>query len=534
MVKHTRRPATSLLKWLLPLALFMALPQGAVGGDWIYTVRPGDNIWQLSQQYLNDPNKWPEVQRLNNINNAQGLQPGTQLAIPVAWLKHQPKPAHLIESYGKVTLINNGQSQSLTATTTINSGDIVRSGADGSATIEFADGSRLLLQPNSEIVMDSLGSFDASGMVDTTVRLQKGRVENRVAPQKPDSRYRIITPAAVAAVRGTEFRVGADDSGDLMRNEVLEGKIAVSGSGVTRDVPTGYGTVAETGKPPSIPQPLPAAPDLSALAKYGSQSGISFRWPEVRNAVRYRAQLAPDERFSVLLRDEIIESNELNWSGLTPTDYALRVRAINALGLEGFDASHRFTVLAPIAAPHATTPEDGAVLVPGKPWIAWSPSPGANSYHLQLAADSQFSSGLMDIGGIVNSHYRPVDDLPAGGYYWRVASISAGIESDFSPARHFVISLPPTVPEAISVTLKVRDASFSWPAMEGAVQYQFQLGRHEDFTNLNVDTLIKENHYSVNLFSAGDYHYRVRAVNGDGHLEPFSSVGLLRVPEVTP
>ena len=101
MVKHTRRPATSLLKWLLPLALFMALPQGAVGGDWIYTVRPGDNIWQLSQQYLNDPNKWPEVQRLNNINNAQGLQPGTQLAIPVAWLKHQPKPAHLIESYGK-------------------------------------------------------------------------------------------------------------------------------------------------------------------------------------------------------------------------------------------------------------------------------------------------------------------------------------------------------------------------------------------------------------------------------------------------
>ncbi len=69
--------------------------------------------------------------------------------------------------------------------------------------------------------MDSLGSFDASGMVDTSVRLKKGRVENRVAPQKPDSRYRIITPAAVAAVRGTEFRVGGDEIVSLPREQFM-------------------------------------------------------------------------------------------------------------------------------------------------------------------------------------------------------------------------------------------------------------------------------------------------------------------------
>lgn len=515
---------------LLPLMLLTFI-NSSHAGDWIYTVRPGDTIWQLSQQYLKDPNQWPAVQKLNNVDVAKALQPGTQLSIPLEWLKHQPTPARLVENRGDVTLLRNGKPQPLTAATAIHSGDTLRSGADGSATIEFADGSLLLLQPNSELEMDSLGSFDASGMVDTSVRLKKGRVENRVAPQKPDSRYRIITPAAVAAVRGTEFRVGADNNGDLMRNEVLEGKIAVSGSGVTRAVPTGYGTIAETGTPPSEPQPLPAAPNLSGLTRHGSESGITFSWPAVSGAVRYRAQLTPDERFTTLLRDELLESTELTWSGLPPADYTMRVRAINAIGLEGFDARHAFTIMAPVAAPRPTTPEDGAVLAPGKPWIAWSHTPGVNSYHLQLATDAQFSTGLLDIAGIVNNHYRPVDDLPPGQYYWRVASISAGIESEFSTPRHFVISAEPEAPGAITVMLKGHDASFSWPAVDGAVQYQFQLGRYEDFTALNVDTLTPGNSFNASLLSAGEYHYRVRAVNGDGKRGEFSPVGVVLVGE---
>jgi hypothetical protein len=509
--------------------MLLSFSTGSHASDWVYTVRPGDSIWQLSQQYLKEPNRWPEVQQRNNVTEAQAMQPGTRLSIPVEWLKHQPKAARIVASHGEVALIRGGKTETLTTAATIISGDTLRSGSDGSATVEFADGSQLLLQPNSEIVMDSLGSFDATGMVDTSVRIKKGRVENRVAPQKPESRYRIITPAAVAAVRGTEFRAGGDNDGSLMRNEVLEGKIAVTGSGVTREVPTGYGTVAESGKPPTEPQPLPSAPDLSGLSKRGSQAGITLRWPAVDGAVHYRAQLAPDERFTVLLKDELLAGNQLTWSGLPPADYTLRVRAINAPGLEGFDARHRFTILAPLAAPRPTTPEDGAVLAPGKPFIAWSQTLGANSYHLQLASDAQFGSGLLDIGSVVNNNYRPVDDLPPGRYYWRVASVTAGVESDFNTPRHFVISAAPAAPGAIAATLKQRDASFSWSAVSGAVQYQFQLGPFEDFTALTVDAATAENSYTLNQLAPGRYHYRLRAVNGDGRSGPFSPAGVLLV-----
>lgn len=514
---------------LLPFILLMTI-SSSHGSDWVYTVRPGDNIWQLSQQYLKNPNQWPEVQKLNNVNNAQAMQPGSRLSIPIAWLKQQPKPAHIISSHGDVTLIKNGKSHSVTPPTAINSGDALQSGADGSATIEFADGSLLILQPSSEIEMDNLGSFDASGMVDTSIRLKKGRVENRVAPQKPDSRYRIITPAAVAAVRGTEFRVGGDDGGKLMRNEVLGGKIAVTGSGVTREVPLGYGTIAESGKPPAIPQPLPAAPDLSSLTKRGSQSSISFDWPVVANAVRYRAQLASDEQFTTVLRDELLETTELIWLDLIPADYILRLRAINKNGLEGFDAHHPFTILAPLAAPRPTTPEDGAALTSAKPWIAWSPVSSANAYQLQLATDAQFTTNLQEIGGIVNSHYRPFDDLPVGHYYWRVASISAGITSEFSPPRQFAISAAPPASGTVTATLKQRDASFTWAAVEAAAEYQFQLGLFEDFTSLTTDTKTTENSFSIKLLAPGHYHYRVRTINGDGRSGAYGPEGVLVVP----
>ena len=515
--------------FLAPVIFIIAINY-SYGSDWVYTVRPGDSIWQLSQEYLKNPNLWPSVQKLNNISNAQAMRPGTRITIPVEWLKHAPKPAKIITSHGDVTLTKDGKVHAVTPPAMINSGDTLSSGNNSSATIEFADGSLLILQPNSEVSMDSLGSFDATGMVDTSVRLKKGRVENRVAPQKPDSRYRIITPAAVAAVRGTEFRVGGDDGGALMRNEVLGGKIAVTGSGITREVPLGYGTVAERGKPPSEPEPLPAAPDLSRLTKRGSSTGISFQWPAVTSAVRYRAQLAYNEEFTTVLRDELLESTELTLLNLEVTDYVLRLRAINQSGLEGFDTLHSFTIAAPSPIPRPTTPENEATLTSGKPWIGWSATPGTNFYQLQMATDAQFTANLQEISGIVNNNYRPLDDLPVGHYYWRVASFVSNIMSEFSATRQFIISTKPATPGRMNVTLDQRNADFNWEAIDGAAEYQFQLGQYEDFTTLTIDTRTSDNQYGVKLLAPGLYHYRVRVINDDGQSGPYGPIGVLMVP----
>ena len=54
--------------------------------------------------------------------------------------------------------------------------------ADASLTLQFADGSRLLLHGGSELKLDKLSAYGATGMTDTRMRLPKGRTSSEVKP----------------------------------------------------------------------------------------------------------------------------------------------------------------------------------------------------------------------------------------------------------------------------------------------------------------------------------------------------------------
>ena len=64
------------------------------------------------------------------------------------------------------------------------------------------------------------------------MKLESGRIETGVAKQKNSgARYEIRTPTSNMGVRGTMFRVGADESGKRGQGEVVEGLVAVTSSG---------------------------------------------------------------------------------------------------------------------------------------------------------------------------------------------------------------------------------------------------------------------------------------------------------------
>ena len=50
--------------------------------DLLYTVRPGDSAWSLTQRHLNDPARWLDLRRLNRLQGSR-LRPGQVLRIPV-------------------------------------------------------------------------------------------------------------------------------------------------------------------------------------------------------------------------------------------------------------------------------------------------------------------------------------------------------------------------------------------------------------------------------------------------------------------
>ena len=174
-------------------------PAHAETQHWVYTVRPGDNIWALTEKYCTSVRYWKRIQRLNNVRLDRQIPPGTKLRFPLDILKYQPATALVAQVQGTARLIRTGSKPAvpLAAKTSLRSGDRIVTSAGANVTLQFADGSELLVLEDSEVVMDTLSAWGTTGMVDTRIRLQGGRVDTRVKPGRdPGSRYHIITPAA--------------------------------------------------------------------------------------------------------------------------------------------------------------------------------------------------------------------------------------------------------------------------------------------------------------------------------------------------
>ncbi len=407
--------------------------------EWVYTIRPGDTLSEISHEYLISADYWPKVKQLNNIGDVHHLAPGTRLRIPLEWLRQNSAIVKIVAMRGDINLIN-AAAMKLSSSTRLQAGQGLRTGSNSSITIEFADGSRILVLPNSEIMIENTTQNRNTGVTTLSVQVLKGQIENNVVPQKSGGRYRITTPAAVAAVRGTQFRISATEDGNVMRSEVLQGKVEVTGANVSRNIGAGFATIAKTGEPPSTPKQIPAAPDLSGLVKRTASANLSFSWPALPNAVNYRAQLAQNVNFNAPIFNRLIETPQVTWQALIPGSYFMRVRGIDEMGFEGFNASHAFVIIAPPQTPKAYTPKDDAILPSSKPFIAWSQVQESSFYHLQIASDQDFSQIFLDIPNIVNTHYKPIDDLPDGEYFWRIQSVSSDdSNSGYSGTRSFII-----------------------------------------------------------------------------------------------
>ena len=116
-------------------------------------------------------------------------------------------------SKGQVAVEREGKTLPGIVGTRLQTADVLRTGADGSAGITMDDDALLSVGPNSVLSLEryafdpttSRGRFDA--------KLNKGTlavISGRIAKQSPDA-MTVRTPAAVLGVRGTEFVVSADD-----------------------------------------------------------------------------------------------------------------------------------------------------------------------------------------------------------------------------------------------------------------------------------------------------------------------------------
>ena len=137
---------------------------------------------------------------------------------------------------------------------------------------------------------------------------------------------------------------------------MLEGGVRVANNTARVELGPRMGTMAVTGRAPTPPTPLLAAPDLSSLPTEFGQVPFAFSVPPLAGAARYRLQIAASAEFSTLLEDAVFESPLLRGPALADGTYYLRLRGIDARQLEGMDAERGITINARPEPPFLSEP----------------------------------------------------------------------------------------------------------------------------------------------------------------------------------
>lgn len=103
-------------------------------------------------------------------------------------------------------------------------------------------------------------------------------------------------------------------------------------------IPEGYGSIADDSRKPIPPVRLLAAPALPQEPVFQRAPALRLAFPPLEGAVGYRARLAADADFQIIIGETVLSQPEVSFSGLEVGSYVLKVRAIDKFGLEGHDA----------------------------------------------------------------------------------------------------------------------------------------------------------------------------------------------------
>lgn len=516
--------------WLLASAAARAQTE-SVDADWRYRVQPGDTLITLTNAWLAPPKTWRDLQKLNRVPDPLRLTPGAALRMPVAWLRREASVAEAVFARGQVTRERAGATEPLAAGGALQSGDRIRTGAQSSASLRFADGSRLLIPPESHLTLEQLLVLGRGAIPVVRISVQQGGADSRVTPNAQRvPLYEVRTPHVNLGVRGTEFRVQTDET--QSRVQVLSGAVHADRLGPV--VAADQGLLA-TGPARDI-APLLPAPDLGGVAPVAQRLPLHVAWAaSPAGAAAWRAQLYPQGDFDRLLLDVRVTEPAATWPQareLADGDYTLRLRAIDARGQEGAAADTTVRLQARPEPPFIEAPPPNAVIYSANrvALVAWTRNVTAPRVRLQVARDAAFRDVVLDTPPLDDNGSKL--DLPYGDYHWRIAAVEAGGRSGpFSDTQRFFLVPPPPAPPPAEAEVTGDQLRLRWRIDPGIARYELEWAKSEAFAGADVQRFATDKpEIALPKPSPGKYFLRARAFNAAGIASPWGQTQMIEQP----
>ena len=492
----------SRLYLLIGLLAFLPVQSVVWASDdvyWEYTIQKGDNLWSFSERHLISPAYAMKLKSFNKIPDAYHIKPNMKIKVPLEWGKKVDGQAAVFAVTGKVNIeLKNKQHVAATVGLALPSGSRISTGKDSQATLKFTDGSRLILNSGTTIVLGSQIYYPTTGASANTINLERGSVNGNIErPPLMKNRYEVKTKTAITAVRGTELDVGVDDVDDT-RASVFSGHVDVIVGDNVVELKQGFGSrVGKESKHQTEPLLPPSMFEHGAQVFTDNLPIVS--WKVQPKAKKYRVELYPEaERSNLIWVRETTTSNMLIPAPRNGK-YAVRVYAIPDSGLLGLPARTTFEYKAHPLPPVVLAPAAVDVYLGKTIPLKIGRSAEFKAYKLQLAQDKQFQKNAQVID--IEPQEKMSFQVPETGvWYWRVAAVSKnGQTGSYSATNTLRVG-------AILVKDQVRQSLRVSPVTLSGVQYQLDLYQSGDKTRkVLYSTIQSEPEWSLRKLSKGKY-----------------------------
>jgi hypothetical protein len=446
-----------------------------------------ETLKQLALRTLIDAGDLERVARRNKLRSATTPLPaGTAVKLPVDRMITTALTARVASTASGVQVrLASGLLRPLQVEQELSESDVVIAPASGSALLVLPDQSRVQVAPKSEVALQRLRKVVATEIYQIELNVVSGTAEASVTPRRTaGSAFNIRTRRAVTGIRGTSLRVS--DLGDTGTTEVLTGAVEVANpAGVAIAVPAGKGTFVNAAGKVAPPVSLLAAPDIGNSATRYERLTMDIAFADLAGAAQYRTRVVADSPAGPVVMAEGVSTKPVVSLNAPPDgSYRLVARAIDANGLEGFEAAQPIVIKARPVPPAALSPQPQQILYAPEVTFRWAQPEGVSSYNVEvqrLEAGELSEKPVITLSGHTSTQHASAP-LEPGRYRWRLASIAmangqadTGPRSDWLP---FQIEAPPAL--AAQPTGTEGAVKLTWTGLADA-RYVLDLARDAQF-----------------------------------------------------
>ena len=351
-----------------------------------YTVKAGDTFKSIAQLELGKIGLAPHLAEFNGLTVDAVLNNGEIVQIPL-YSKVVKEFATIVFLKGEVT--RGGESIDRDAAVYID--ETLSTGENGFVSMLFKSGSVINLQPNTNVKLVRLNCLDDDESCVIEIEADQGELTSDVKnTDKQPADFRITTPYASAAVRGTIFDVSVDNT--KLGVGVTEGGVGISASGKGVDLDEGFGSVSKKGEPLGQPVALLPSPVYRYVPTRAAK-GDRIMWWNLSDANNYSASLTTDKEGRAVLTSDGGEKTDFVVGDESAGDYYLSVRGIDSSGLKGFTSSTKINIA---EIDKDLPPVDTEITYDGNEFLVsvMEHSEEAPGYEIQVSPDPSFDDPL--------------------------------------------------------------------------------------------------------------------------------------------